>query len=107
MKIITTTFAALAIAASLSSPAAAWSTSTVCQNVRGNGYSGRVCESTTVPDPAPAPVEAGPLRGPATSEFVRFDPVEAARVLAIPKAMPGAPLCVAPYRMTARDGCQR
>lgn len=107
MKIITTAFAALAIAASLSSPAAAWSSSTVCQSVRGSGYRGTVCESTTIRDPAPAPVEVGPLRGPATSEFVPFDPIEAARVLAIPKHIPGSPLCVLPYRMTARDGCQR
>lgn len=72
------------------------------------GYYERAC-ATTIDIPAPAPEAATPFhRGPGSTELVRFNPVEAARRLAIPKHDPqSVDLCAAPMHMTARDGCQR
>lgn len=111
LKIITAS-AAIAIAMGLQcSPASADTITTRCQAVRvGNSFE-RAC-ATTIEHAAPAPapvVDSAPVtRGEGTTELVHFDPIEAARVLAIPKHDPDSiNLCPAPRHMTARDGCQR
>lgn len=105
---ITTTIAAVAIAAALSTSAFAGSMLTTCQSVRGSGYSGQVCETTVTHDPEPAPVEPSIQRGPGTVELVRFDAIDEARKAKIVKRDPHpVDMCPAPWHMTARDGCQR
>jgi hypothetical protein len=98
--------AALAIVAGCASPAAA-DVSTTCRSASAGGYFARACE-TVITRPAPEASEPSSPRGAGTTEIVRFDPVDEARKLAIPKHDPASiNLCPAPRHYDRRDGCQR
>ncbi len=97
---------AVALVVASIAPASADSITTACRSYAAGGYFTRACTSVVERDPPPAAAEPPGKRGPGTVETVEFDPVEAARRLAIPKHDPDSVALCPPGHMTPRDGCR-
>ena len=79
----------------------------VCTNV-WDGYSKyeRVCSWEAYAPTVVNPPEPEYRRGPGTEETVYYDPAAEARKRQAAGLSLVSDLCVRPYRMTERDGCQ-
>jgi hypothetical protein len=116
-------FAATAVLFVPSVAAQAQSTSqTICRNVYvpgpgingadpGHGQMERVCNTVSYAPPPPPPPEPPVKHEPPVNSFVPYDAAaeaQKAQRQSVEHRVPTSlSLCPPPYRMTARDGCQR
>ena len=116
-------FAATTLLFAPSVAAQAQSTSqTICRNVYvpgpgingadpGHGQMERVCNTVSSTPPPPPPAEPPVKHEPPVNSFVPYDAAaeaQKAQLQSVEHRVPASSsLCPPPYRMTARDGCQR
>jgi len=103
-----------AAAAVLFAPVAAAQTPGTGQSFCQDWGGGRACETRYYPPSSPPPPPPQPApeppKPPAVNSFVPYDATAEARKVELRGAEhqdPSSTLCPPPYRMTARDGCQR